>query len=245
MKTLTELANKYKSDKGTDSVALREAWGRGDKDEVHGYSEYYEKLFKHYKNLPINILEIGIADWRCPGASLKIWYDYFPLANIVGFDNFWSEVNYNKLNPNQVIEYSKQFENDRTKIFIGDQSNPSDIDKCASTTLSDLDVFDIIIEDGSHFPDHQMISLHGFIPYLSFNGVYIIEDIQIPGISKGRHGYDNTDTLETLIGFQKTGKFKSKYLTDFENNYLSTKIYKIELLFNQEFNYLMAVITRQ
>ncbi len=42
--TITQLANKYLSDKGTNTAALRIAWGRGDRDEVHGYSEYYDAI---------------------------------------------------------------------------------------------------------------------------------------------------------------------------------------------------------
>lgn len=243
MKTLTELANKYKSDKGTDVVALREAWGRGDKDEVHGYSLYYDKLFKPYQNLSIDFLEIGIADWRCPGSSLKMWYEYFPLATIYGFDNFWSEVNYNKLNPEQVKEHAKQFENDRTQIFIGDQADRKDLERFGNQH-SMFTAFDIVVEDGSHFPDHQMITLAGIFPYMGIDSMYIIEDIQIPGISQGRHGYDNVDTFKTLVEFQRTGKFKSKYLTKDEEEFLSLKIKHIELLFNQEHNYIMAVIKK-
>jgi hypothetical protein len=36
---------------------------------------------------------------------------------------------------------------------------------------------DIIIDDGSHRPDHQLISLVTLFPYLAADGIYVIEDI--------------------------------------------------------------------
>lgn len=241
MKTLTELANKYKSDKGTDAIALREAWGRGMKDEVHGYSLQYDKLFRPYKDMHINFLEVGIADWRCPGASLKMWYEYFTNAQIYGYDNFWSETNYNKA---KVEELATKYNNNRTHVFVGDQSDRDDISKfCRS--IEDDDLLDIIVEDGSHFHEHQMISLGAFFPHLISEGIYIVEDIQIPGVSNGRHGYDNVDTLKTLIDFQQTGKFENKYLKDKEKEYLNKYIHSVNIHFNQEFNYVMAVITKK
>jgi hypothetical protein len=89
-----------------------------------------------------------------------------------------------------------------------------------------------------------MITLAGIIPYMATDGIYIMEDIQIPGISQGRHGYDNVETFNTLVKFQQTGKFKSDYLTKDEEDYLTLKIKHVELLFNQECNYIMAVIKK-
>jgi hypothetical protein len=70
MKQLTQLANKYSSDKGTT---------QGSK---HGFSEIYDDYFTSIKNENINILEIGVND----GSSLKMWYEYFPKAFIYGLD---------------------------------------------------------------------------------------------------------------------------------------------------------------
>ena len=70
MKQLTQLANKYSSDKGT-------MYG-----SKHGFSEIYDTYFINFKNQEINILEIGVND----GSSLKMWYEYFPNAFIYGLD---------------------------------------------------------------------------------------------------------------------------------------------------------------
>ena len=70
MKELTILANKYKSDKGTEQGSS------------HGFTEIYDYYFIKLKDSCINLLEIGIQD----GSSLKMWYEYFPKATIYGLD---------------------------------------------------------------------------------------------------------------------------------------------------------------
>ena len=70
MTLLTELANKYISDKGSDQ------------GHSHNFTEFYSKYFESIRFDVRNVLEIGV----CDGASLKMWKDYFPNATIVGAD---------------------------------------------------------------------------------------------------------------------------------------------------------------
>jgi hypothetical protein len=70
MKYLTELANKYKSDKGTEEGGC------------HAFSEIYDEYLIDQRDLVTNVLEIGIWD----GSSLNMWHDYFPNAKIIGLD---------------------------------------------------------------------------------------------------------------------------------------------------------------
>jgi SAM-dependent methyltransferase len=70
MKHLTELANKYKSDKGTKEGGC------------HAFSEIYDDYLINQRDIATNVLEIGIWD----GSSLNMWYDYFPNAKIIGLD---------------------------------------------------------------------------------------------------------------------------------------------------------------
>ena len=65
---LTELANYYKTDKGT-------MYGK-----KHNYTETYGEKFKNYKN--ISLLEIGCAS----GSSLKMWASFFENSKIHGVD---------------------------------------------------------------------------------------------------------------------------------------------------------------
>jgi len=70
MNILTELANKYSSDKGT-------SYG-----ESHNYTEYYYEKWKDYKYTYKKILEIGIDR----GGSLRMMRDFFENAIIHGID---------------------------------------------------------------------------------------------------------------------------------------------------------------
>ncbi len=69
-KTLTQLANLYKTDKGYDN-------GSG-----HNFAEVYDQYLNPFRETYLNILEIGIWD----GGSLNMWADYFPNAKIHGLD---------------------------------------------------------------------------------------------------------------------------------------------------------------
>jgi hypothetical protein len=71
--TLTEIFNKYGTDKGTI--------GHG--HEVHNYGPFYENLFEKIRNENITLCEIGILR----GNSLRSWREYFPNATIIGVDN--------------------------------------------------------------------------------------------------------------------------------------------------------------
>jgi len=46
------------------------------------YLEIYEKFFKHKRETVKNFVEISVVN----GASLRMWKDYFPNANIYGID---------------------------------------------------------------------------------------------------------------------------------------------------------------
>jgi len=67
MNELTELANKYGTDKG---------------NLKHAYTYIYSDYFEHMMNDDLKILEIGVDD----GASIKMWLDYFPCSVIYGLD---------------------------------------------------------------------------------------------------------------------------------------------------------------
>jgi hypothetical protein len=90
---------------------------------------------------------------------LKTWREYFAHARIIGVD----------IQPN-----CKQFESDRIKIELADQSNLEHLAQLASK----YGPFDIIIEDGSHMWEHQITSLRALFPFLRNGGHYIVEDLQ-------------------------------------------------------------------
>jgi hypothetical protein len=124
----------------------------------HGYCEFYERSLP--KN-PKKILEIGVLN----GASLRMWREYFPDAEIYGLDLFE-----NKVSKKWEIEnaFDDEYGVGKIKVIMGNQCNWEILEQ-----LRNLD-FDIIIDDGSHNSRDQMISFFGL-----YNGKhYFIEDIQ-------------------------------------------------------------------
>jgi hypothetical protein len=94
-----------------------------------------------------------------PGASLRVWRDYFPNAQVIGAD----------------IDTDCLFEEDRILTFELDQTNPISI----KNTLEKIEIrlFDCIIDDGLHTFEGGKTLFENLIDSLAMNGTYIIEDI--------------------------------------------------------------------
>ena len=198
MKSLTEIANYYGTDKGT----LGPSWSYGS----HNYTDIYEAYFSSFRLKSINILEIGIGaigkmwDARIVhgrniegGASIKMWSEYFPYATIFAID----------------INEASYLDNNRVHTFVVDQGNPDEIRKFLKKIGNTM--FDFIIDDGSHRPDHQQVSLGLLFPQLKAGGLYFIEDLDNNGIedrAKGRHISDKVyNTRKVLRHFLENKKF--------------------------------------
>jgi len=170
MLNFTELCNKYNTDKGTEF---------GDQ---HSYSLVYDEQFGPIKDSALKILEIGIADPRCPGASLRVLSEYFTKAEIHGFD---------------IVDCS-HFQIPRVSTFVGDTSKAETLD-----VLVNNKPYDIIIDDGIHIHEHHMICFNKLYKCLTPNGMYIIEDLHPACSSPTKHYFLNLDeTAKTNLGIK-------------------------------------------
>jgi cephalosporin hydroxylase len=127
-----------------------------DKNTSHSYGSVYNMYFSEYKEKAENILEIGFDG----GYSLLAYNDYFQNAKIYGIDI----KNGIRANING---------QERIKFFIGDALEKETINKSFPKNT----LFNIIIEDGSHDPNHQIQHFRDFSEYVKKGGLYIIEDI--------------------------------------------------------------------
>src|SRR3546814_2496627 len=76
-----------------------------------------------------------------PGASLRVWRDYFPKAEIVGFD----------------IDENILFQEDRIRTFACDQASPDSVEKLLiAAALRDGSV-DVIIRSEEHTSEIQSL----------------------------------------------------------------------------------------
>ena len=94
-----------------------------------------------------------------PGASLRVWRDYFRNAIVIGAD----------------IDREILFEEDRIKTYYLDQTNPQAIAEFWRNL--GLEGFDVILDDGLHTFEAGVCLFENSISKLAKNGVYIIEDV--------------------------------------------------------------------
>ena len=155
MKSLTDLANEFGTDKGT-LVGNR-----------HHYSLTYEKFFAGMRGRDLRLLEIGLSiggpEQGYPASrqvvrvpSVEMWLAYFPKARITGLD----------------ISDCSQFQVDRFDFIQADCGNQEAL-RAAATGRE----FDIIIDDGSHASFHQQLTMLELFPSLARGGYYIVEDL--------------------------------------------------------------------
>ena len=137
-----------------------------DKITHHGYERFYDIFLYPLIKRDIVLFEIGIDSSR----SLKMWNDMFKNGKIYGMD---IEIN---------------FVHEKGEIFKGDQSNINDLDRI----ISSIAKANVIVDDGSHKPEHQLFTFNYlFEKLLAFGGIYIIEDIETNYWTNGKlYDYD-------------------------------------------------------
>jgi hypothetical protein len=129
--------------------------GTDKSSDHHDYLKFYERYFAPLRNDAVTILEIGVLS----GASLAMWESYFAHGHIIGADIDGSTL---------------RFKRPRVDIEIMDQGNLDDLVRLGLKHGP----FDIIIDDGSHLWNHQIIGLQTLFPFLKDGGIYIVEDLQ-------------------------------------------------------------------
>jgi len=164
MTVLCDLAVKYGTDKGTKYKG-----GSG-----HGYTPFYHKLFQDIQVK--RLLEIGIC-WEVQAASLRMWEEYFPEAEIIGLD----------------IDPAKMVNDGRIKSYLVNQASGESL---GVFVFAHPGPYDVIIDDGSHALYDQIISAIYLMPCLNKNGVYIVEDVQNARGLRDALSMYSTETIE-------------------------------------------------
>lgn len=152
-------------------------------DKALYYTPVYHELLKDRRWTTRKVLEFGIgypdlmlkpaarigARYYIAGASLFMWEEYFPKAEIFALDN----------------RHLIFINSGRIHSFYCDQGNESSY----GPAIADVgDDFDLIVEDGSHEQEHQLLSLRMLFPLLKKGGIYIMEDAPV----------DDDDFLERI-----------------------------------------------
>lgn len=157
--TLTKLFSEYGSDKGNIN-------------DKHNYSDYYDLIFSEIRFKNINLLEVGLGsvdeninfhmkymgkNYK-PLASLLAWRDYFVNGLIYGAD----------------IDEKILKNHDRIKTFHVDMLNENSIRNMWKNINTKMD---IIIDDGFHSFEANKLLFENSFRNLNNEGIYIIEDV--------------------------------------------------------------------
>lgn len=131
------------------------------------YLDVYHRHFSRFRGKPVRILEIGIYS----GGSLGMWRRYFgPDCQVYGVD---------------IDPRCKAYEADGVSVFIGNQA-----DRGFWETFKDqVPSVDIVVDDGGHKTDQQVVSLEELLPHVRPGGVYVCEDVH--GAFNGFMSYMN------------------------------------------------------
>ena len=155
-------------------------------NEGHGiwkwthYFDIYHRHFARFRGTQFNMVEVGIFS----GGSLGMWNEYFgDGVHIHGID---------------IEQACRCYETDNISVHIGDQEDRAFWGRFREQVES----VNILLDDGGHTPDQQMVTLEEMLPVMPPGSVYVCEDI---------HGVSNRFTafasgLVTLLNAQNTKK---------------------------------------
>ncbi len=168
-------------------------------DKWEHYFDIYDHLLGKFYESKVNYLEIGVQN----GGSLEIAKKLFASDSlIIGMD----------IDPN-----CKRLEGKAAnQIIIGSQ-----VDDATLLKVSEFSPFDIIIDDGSHIQSHMIVTFLKLFPYLSQNGIYIIEDT---------HTNYSPEHQESFLGIGLYDYFKGlseRLNIDFINSHFRKDRYKL------------------
>ena len=155
MTELCEIAYKY----GTDKCPQLK----------HSYTPFYYEFLKDRRQSIKKILEMGIGQTRKSlhgeylqrGASLCMWRDFFPSAQIYGAD----------------IHSETMFKGERIETFLCDETKKNNLNELIKKTGSDIDLF---IDDGHHHKRRQIFLCRILMPMFKKEVIYVIEDVRRP-----------------------------------------------------------------
>lgn len=175
---LALLCDLHHCDKGSLSCLIEHGYPWA----PHTYSFIYEALFEARRKLCRRVFECGIGTVKDPGrknipsgASLRVWRDYFPQAEIYGAD----------------IDPDCLFEEDRIHTGLMDQTRAESVTRCLANFGGEP--FDLMIDDGLHTASANLALAATALPHLAPEGVYVIEDIpltELPALRAGLTVYE-------------------------------------------------------
>jgi hypothetical protein len=202
---------------------------------VHTYLPIYAWYLGHLRDRTFTLLEIGVQY----GRSLPMWRDYFPKAKIAGIDKDPECL----IRPIPRAEPGAPVLGKAFPIFIGDQADVAFL--CA--TIKKLGAPTVIIDDGSHNTNDQVISFETLFPFMEPGGFYFVEDVHWgweeggqPNFGKYAHLLTYDVNLHSKRVAQNCGNKWAQMggdvgaMTDYEKTVRSVSYYKSLVVIEKE-----------
>jgi hypothetical protein len=175
------------------------SWGK------HRYARRYEQHFKDLRRTGFTLLEIGIDGNRLEhgGGSLRRWKHFFPKAQIIGLDS----------------EDMSFFNEKRIFTYQGSQADAYLLRSIAKKHPN----LKIVVDDGSHRPEHIRATFAVLFPLLSEGGFYAIEDVQTSYWPRFGGSADPKDPATTMsmvkdfldgLNYEEFGDQRPRFYTD-------------------------------
>lgn len=149
----------------------------------HDFLDLYERFLEPIRYKRNTMLEIGV--WT--GGSLRMWEKYFPSSTVIGIDN---------------DPVAKQHQGGRIQIETADQSRLDHLLEIGQR----FGPFELVIDDGSHLWDHQILTLKTMLPFVKPGGLYILEDIDT-SLGAFAHRWNNGAATSALSYLYKLSDF--------------------------------------
>ena len=122
----------------------------------HSYTPYYFSEYNEHRTRVKRVFELGIND----GASVYTWEEFFPNADIYCADIHRPGVDL--------------VNRGRIKSHYVDQTNAASLMELRDWLPRGID---LMIDDGNHWPEDQVLTANILADRLSPGGMYVIEDI--------------------------------------------------------------------
>jgi hypothetical protein len=144
------------------------------------YFDIYERYFSPYRGKRMTFLEIGISQ----GGSLDIWKSYFgDRATIIGVD---------------IDPACRRFDSAQVQVIIGDQGDPAFL----ASLADQVGEVDLILDDGGHMVDQQILTFQHLYPKVKEGGVYMCEAVHTSYLANHGGGLGKPGTF---IEYMKQG----------------------------------------
>ena len=171
------------------------------------YFQAYEEIFNKYVGKKITFVEVGVLH----GGSLFMWREYFGKeARIIGID----------LHPK-----AKELEKYGFEIYIGSQSDES----FWKDFFAKVGKIDILLDDGGHGNDQQIITLVESIHNTNDDGIIVIEDVHASYMKRfgnpSKHSFVNYSKYLINVVNSRFPDTKIKK-NDFKNKIYSVSFYE-------------------